>query len=310
MARRISFLFLALSVACAGAGRAAELGEANVRSHIGQQLVADIELIGLERPAEAVQVRLASPDVYRGASLDMPPVLSALSMNVMVRDGRQYLHITSLKPVDADHLHLFLELGEGQHRSVRLATLWLTPDPTPPAPVAPAMPAEPAPPPLAWKAAGPRTVPKVHPLPWRAPPQPAILRPAPAPSAPACPAQPEAQADPVCAGLDRKNADLRDQIGKLEAKVLALQALERPAHPAPKAGHDTHAVTAPAPPASQLQRPALPWKWIALAGAAVFALVGAVQFWRTRRARAKAAELKHPVELEPVEPLLEEARAQ
>ncbi|MES2117632.1 MAG: hypothetical protein V4578_20885, partial [Pseudomonadota bacterium] len=54
----------ALAVACAAlqtpAARAAELGEASVRSYIGQQLAADIELVSLT-PDEVngLQVRLA-----------------------------------------------------------------------------------------------------------------------------------------------------------------------------------------------------------------------------------------------------------
>jgi hypothetical protein len=68
---------------------AAELGDARVGSHAGQQLVADIELTSVEDATRPVQVRLASPDVYQGANLVMPPVLSSLNMNVMRRDLAQ-----------------------------------------------------------------------------------------------------------------------------------------------------------------------------------------------------------------------------
>lgn len=114
---------------------AAELGDAQVRSHIGQALVADVELNLIEDPATPVKVRLAHPDVYRGANIAMPPVLSSLNMSVTRRDGRQFLHLTSLKPVESRHLHVYLELTDGGGRNVRLVTLWLTPDPNPaPAP--------------------------------------------------------------------------------------------------------------------------------------------------------------------------------
>ncbi len=144
MLRRFAVSITCLLLAHAAAGaRAAELGEAKVSSHIGQQLVADIELVAIEDGSAPVQVRLASADVYRGANLDMPAVLASLNMNVMRRDGRQFLHITSLKAVDADRLHLFLELADGGRRTVRQATLWFSPDPSPPPPVVAA--SEPAP---------------------------------------------------------------------------------------------------------------------------------------------------------------------
>lgn len=293
LSRQISCLVTAFGL-CAGAF-AAELGEPKVSSHIGQQLVADIELAAIEDPAAAVQVRLASTDVYRGASIDMPAVLASLNMNVMRRDGKQFLHVTSLKPVDADHLHLFLELNDGGRRSVRLATLWLTPDPTPPAPPV----ARPAP--VVAAAAEP-----APPLPWKAPqPRPASVPLAKAVATPACkPQAAQARPDPVCAGLDHKNADLRAQVARLEEKVKVLQteAKRKPAavpaklpapllkaNPMPQAGQGVAPRPAEASvPKAQVQPVALPWGWIAAAGAAVFMLVGAVRFGRMKRAQAKA----------------------
>ncbi|QNA99259.1 hypothetical protein [Massilia sp. Se16.2.3] len=145
MATRLSLLLsslLAASVFPAAGAHAAELGEAKVGSHIGQPLVADVELTMIDDAANPVQVRLADPNVYRGANIAMPAVLGSLNMSVMRRDGRQFLHLTSLKPVEGRHLHLYLDLADGKERQVRLVTLWLTPDPNPvpvpaPAPAAP-----------------------------------------------------------------------------------------------------------------------------------------------------------------------------
>lgn len=128
-----SLLFAGAVLAGAGA-RAAELGDAKVNSYLGQQLSADIELTSLRDAAGTVLVRVASVDVYRGAGLELPPVLSSVNLAVVRRDGRQFLHVTSTRPIEADHLHLYLELTDGGQRGVRLATLWFTPDPTPPAP--------------------------------------------------------------------------------------------------------------------------------------------------------------------------------
>jgi hypothetical protein len=200
-------LILALAALALGCARAAELGEPRVSSHIGQQLVADIELTSIDNPAAKVAVRLADLDVYRGANILMPEVLSSLNMSVMQRDGRQFLHVTSLMPVNEDHLHLYLELTDGGHRSVRLATLWLTPDP------------HPAPRPLPAPVEEPRPVPPAPVV--RAPVQPApVRRP---PKVAAAPARESSEAK-ACLVLDAKNAALRNEIGRLEQKVKTLQS--------------------------------------------------------------------------------------
>lgn len=245
MARRLPLLSTcALLAAASWPAQAAELGEPRVSSFLKQPLVADIELIMLEDPANPVQVRLASPNVYRGASIGMPAVLSTLRMSVMRRDGRQFLHVTSLGPVESEHLHLYLELADGTQRTVRLATLWLTPDPHPAPP--------PAPVPVAASVLAKAEAPEAKPLPRPAPaPKPApkpeaISRPAPAPAKPkpvaaapkaaepalpklepapsgaACAPQVRQQVD-ACVVLGAKNAMLREQLGQLEDKVRVLQ---------------------------------------------------------------------------------------
>jgi Tfp pilus assembly protein FimV len=246
------------SIAAAGALQAAangaELGEARVSSHIGQQLVADIELSQVDDPAAQVSVRLASPEVYNGAGIALPSVLASLNLSVMRRDGRQFIHVTSLRPVEAEHLHLYLELGDKGQRAVRLVTLWLTPDPNPapvpapapapaPAPVPVAVPAPlPAPLPVRAAAAPVHAAPAALPaaLPPTAPAPRPVRHVKPAPVAPitpvrkpvpatahvdsqpaACAPQPdEAQA---CSALGVKNAALRGQLDKLEEKVKGLQ---------------------------------------------------------------------------------------
>lgn len=262
--RTFHILTTLLLAGATAAGHAAELGEARVLSHIGQALVADVELTLVEDPGTPVAVRLANADVYRGANIAMPPVLSSLDMRVTRRDGRQFLHLTSLKPVESRHLHVYLELVDAGQRSVRLVTLWLTPDPNPvsvpapaPAPVreivavapaaqaiqrpAPARKPVPVPQPAAALQAGEeyveegghpaasvvrKSTPKPAPKPKAAPKPVHETRPAaPAPvEAPSC--APQAASAPLnaCVALGEKNAALHHQLGQLENKVKVLQA--------------------------------------------------------------------------------------
>jgi hypothetical protein len=244
-----------LAGTCLASAGAAELGDARVTSHIGQQLVADVELTMVEDASAPVQVRLASPDVYSGAGIAVPPALSSLTLSVTRRDGRQFLHATTLRPVNADHLHLYVELIDKGQRAVRLVTLWLTPDPNPapPTPVPAAAPVVlpataarpvapvpvPAPVPASVPAPAPATAPVHAPVaatPKREAPvvpvAPKLPRPVPSFTLPQAahagpkPAACSAQADDAkaCTALGVKNDALRAQLGKLEEKVKTLQA--------------------------------------------------------------------------------------
>ena len=128
----------ALLLALAATGvHAAELGEATVRSHAGEQLVADVELVDLTTPDLAeLQARLASRDVFQGANVTMSPALAGLNISIVKRDQRRVLHLTTSAPVQSEVLHLYFELTSGGRQSVRGVSLWLpAAPPAPPAPV-------------------------------------------------------------------------------------------------------------------------------------------------------------------------------
>ncbi|MPQ59835.1 hypothetical protein F8197_24655 [Duganella sp. FT27W] len=119
---------------------AAELGDVAARSYIGQPLSADVEL--LPGDGGPVQARLAQLDVYRGANITMNPALASVKMAVVRRDGKDVLHISTAGAVNADYVHVYVELTAGGRRDIRLATVWLQPDPNPAPPpvrVAPAV---------------------------------------------------------------------------------------------------------------------------------------------------------------------------
>jgi hypothetical protein len=199
----------------------------------------------IDDAATPVQVRVASPEVYNGAGIAVPPVLASLNLSVMRRDGRQFLHVTSLRSVDADHVHLYLELVDKGQRAVRLVTLWLTPDPNPAPPPVPV----PAPAPAHMPASVPDAVllaqveraraahaaTVVAPRPARivvARPAPVARVAAPPVAPPAC-ARPAAEAQAAqalaaqtqaCAALGAKNDELRARLGQVEDRMKKLQA--------------------------------------------------------------------------------------
>ena len=271
---------------------AVELGDTLVRSYIGKPLSADIELTGLASDTASVQAAVADPDVYSGASVTMHPALSGLNITLIRRDGKRFIHISSSKTVDADHLLIFFALTENGQRSVRQATLWFTPDPNPapppplvPVPVAaPAAPVAKAPAPLLMKEAPVQVAPPVIRAAARAPaPQPftaAQIR--------------------TAALLDAKNAALSGRIVELEEKVktlgAALQASAAP-EPKPKPVVKPLPVAKPlpaklAPMGEPVKKPAgaTPWLFVGIAGVIMLALAGVLAFV-TRGKRKKKVKV-------------------
>lgn len=266
-------------IACAAASlasppvMAAELGDMAVLSHVGQPLLAEIELTALApEEANGVAVRLASPDVYRGGGIGMDPALQTLTISPLERSGRHYVRVSTRQAIQAGHVHLYLLLGNGSGAIVRLGTLWLTP--APPVAAAVSVPARPAvstpvpvpqpraaagapSPDAAALAARARAEGLVRParvfVPQPAAPAPAVpalrsppLRRATAPVA-ACAPQVNVEQAQACVALDEKNAALNDKLGELEGKLGALQkALALPA---------TAAAVAPAAATAEAQAP-------------------------------------------------------
>jgi pilus assembly protein FimV len=226
-----------LAATLSSGARAAELGDVSVRSHIGQQLSADIELVMLA-PDEAdglVQVRLAGTNIYQGANVRMHPALASLRMSVVKRDQRQFLHLTTLQPVDAELVHLFLELGTGNRTAVRSATVWLTPD------QARTTASSPAPAPVAAIAAAPASGPAQAasaPAAPALPPAPAALAPAarPAPAPRELPAVSPVETMPSDAAMAAATARTAQRAARLraaaaEARSAQLAKVTAPAEP-------------------------------------------------------------------------------
>ena len=336
MASRFPVFITCALLSCGVA--AAELGEPRISSYLGQPLALELELTALASPATPVQARLAHPDVYRGANIGMPPVLSTLAMRVSQRDGRQFLRVTSSAPVESSRLHLYLDLADGGTRDVRLVTLFIAPNPNPPAPAVPLpvpapvpVPAKAPAPVVADLSAAPVSAPAAAPKPITVKPRPPKPPKAPKPPHPVTPATPvvaekvapapePAAVTPtstpvpkplpvalpasasaatcapassvdnatVCAALDVKNAQLREQIGTLEDKVRVLQV----ALGASPSAVVQDKVAPRAAPRPSRKRPApepeasTPWGWIAGAVVAVLGAAGGTLFLLRRRKRA------------------------
>jgi len=131
---------------------AAGLGNLDVRSALGQPLLAEIELLSVSKEeVGTLEVRLASPEAYRQADLQYGAVLSGMRFSIEKRpNGAPYVRVTSLRAVNEPYVNLIVELTSSSGRFTREYTALIDPPGyTPPQTVAAAPPAaepRPAPP--------------------------------------------------------------------------------------------------------------------------------------------------------------------
>lgn len=159
--------------------QALALGRVLVQSALGEPLRAEIEVPEIT-PAEAasLNVKLASGSTFQAAGMDVNPALGGLEITLQRRaDGRSYLRLNGLRPVNEPFLDLIIEANWSAGRLVRDYTLLFDP---------PSLRAAvPAPQPVAPRASAPAPAPAAP----RAAPAPA---PAPSPAPAIAPAAPVA----------------------------------------------------------------------------------------------------------------------
>lgn len=131
---------------------AAGLGSLNVRSSLGQPLLAEIDLVSVSKEEMGtLDVRLASPEAYRKADLQYGAALTGVRFSIEKRpNGNPYIRVTSLRAVNEPFVNLVIELTSSSGKFTREYTALIDPPGyTPPETVAAVPPAaepRPAPP--------------------------------------------------------------------------------------------------------------------------------------------------------------------
>ncbi len=128
-AKLIRRVLLAAAISAAplvasGAG----LGNLTVHSALGRPLNADIDIIALQ-PGEldTLNVGMASFDAYRHAGIEPSPVLSKLSVAIVRRGARAYVHLSSKDPINEPFLDVLVQLQWASGRLAREYTFLLDP---------------------------------------------------------------------------------------------------------------------------------------------------------------------------------------
>ena len=129
---RKSFLKALGYLAClawSGMAGAVGFGGINVTSSLGQPLVAEIELVAVDKADKpSLNAHLASPDAFKGAGIDYPYSLPKLKFSVETRaNGDAYIKATSSQPVNEPFVSLLIELNWSSGRLLREYTFLLDP---------------------------------------------------------------------------------------------------------------------------------------------------------------------------------------
>jgi pilus assembly protein FimV len=107
---------------------AAGLGKLTVLSSLGQPLRAEIELTSVGKDeAGALIAKLASPEAFKQANIELNPALLSLRFAIEQRADRQLIRVTSSQPLNEPFVDMLLELGGPGGRLVREYTFLLDP---------------------------------------------------------------------------------------------------------------------------------------------------------------------------------------
>ena len=107
---------------------AAGLGRLSVLSALGQPLLAEVEIVALE-PAEedGLTARLAPAEAFNAAGIEISPALLGMKVDIVRRNGRAVLRLTTKQPVNDPFLDLLVELQWPTGKLVREYTFLLDP---------------------------------------------------------------------------------------------------------------------------------------------------------------------------------------
>ena len=126
--RSLVYAALCAALAAPSLGGAAALGDAHVRSFLGQRLDADIEFAALSAAeADTLVVRIAPAALFTEAGIDVTALIRSVRVAVDRRSGRSLIRVTSDLPVNDPFVTLLIEVSANGSRLVRQYALLIDP---------------------------------------------------------------------------------------------------------------------------------------------------------------------------------------
>ncbi|MCV2355517.1 hypothetical protein LNV09_15305 [Paucibacter sp. B2R-40] len=115
-------------LASSGSAWALGLGRLSVQSALGETLKAEIDITSLSaEEAGSLKVRIAPPESYRATGVEYNSVLTSTQVQVVKKDGRTFLRVSSDRAVQEPFVDVILELTWANGRLVREYTLLFDP---------------------------------------------------------------------------------------------------------------------------------------------------------------------------------------
>jgi pilus assembly protein FimV len=124
----VAILAVACVLATPLAVHAAGLGRLTVLSSLGQPLQAEIEIVSLQAgEEEGLTARLASPEAFAQAGIELNPAVMGIRFAVERRGGRMMLRLSSAQAISEPFLDVLVELQWATGRLLREYTFLLDP---------------------------------------------------------------------------------------------------------------------------------------------------------------------------------------
>ncbi len=144
------------------AANALSLGRITVQSALGEPLLAELEIPGINaEEASSLKSSIAASEAFRSAGLEYNPSLASVQISLQRRpDGRVFLRISSEKTINEPFVDLLLEVRWSSGRIVRDYTLLFDPPKLRPVPSLPASAVQISPPPVISTAAASPVAPR------------------------------------------------------------------------------------------------------------------------------------------------------
>ncbi len=121
---------LVIGLLFTGAVHALGMGKIKVYSYLDEPLVAEIELIGTDGldPYQLI-VKLASAQDFTRAGLERPFFLNNIDFDVIFYNGKGYIFMRSVKPVQMPYLEFLVELSWPEGSLIKDYTILIDPPP-------------------------------------------------------------------------------------------------------------------------------------------------------------------------------------
>lgn len=123
-----TLLTLMLTLALGATAQALSLGEAKVRSYLGQPLLVEIPLPGLDHAeGSVIRAAIGSPQDFKHLSLEYQHETATLKVTPTERDGNWMIRITSRRAFKQPILQFPLSVANGESTLLRAYTLLIDP---------------------------------------------------------------------------------------------------------------------------------------------------------------------------------------